>query len=56
MGYIILELGSVWNIMFCYIYECCMEVYVYFDMEEDMWIFYMMGKLDEMKYLVMSNE
>lgn len=57
MGYMILELGSVWNMMFCYIYECCMEVYVYFDyVNEDICVFYMMGKLDEIKYLVVDNE
>lgn len=52
----ILELGSFWNIMLCYMYECWMEVYVYFDMEEDIKIFYMMGDLVEIKYLVMGNE
>ena len=40
----------------CHTHERRMEAYVYFDMEEDTRIFHMMGKPDETKHLVMSNE
>ncbi len=56
MGYTILEPGSAWNTMPCHTHERRMEAYVYFDMEEDTRIFHMMGKPDETKHLVMSNE
>lgn len=38
-----LVLGNLWNIMLCYIYECWMEVYFYFNMDDDVCVFYMMG-------------
>lgn len=40
-----LVLGNLWNIMLCYIYERWMEVYFYFNMDDDVCVFYMMGQL-----------
>lgn len=56
MGYTILEPGSAWNTMPCHTHERRMETYVYFDMLEDTGVFHMMGKPDETKHLVVSNE
>ncbi|WP_213356589.1 5-dehydro-4-deoxy-D-glucuronate isomerase [Enterococcus casseliflavus] len=57
MGYTILEPGSAWNTMPSHIHERRMEAYVYFDFaNEDTKVFHMMGKPDETKHLVVSEE
>lgn len=57
MGYTILEPGSSWNTMPCHTHERRMEAYVYFDFgAEDARVFHMMGKPDETKHLVLSQE
>lgn len=56
MGYTILEEGSSWNTMPTHTHERRMETYLYFDMPEDNRIFHFMGKPDETKHLVMSND
>lgn len=56
MGMIILELNNVWNMMFCYLYDRRMEVYFYFDMLEDVFVLYLMGELQEIRYIVVRNE
>lgn len=33
LGYIMFEDGLVWNIMFVYVYDWCMEVYLYYGMQ-----------------------
>jgi 4-deoxy-L-threo-5-hexosulose-uronate ketol-isomerase len=56
MGYTILTPGSAWNTMPSHTHERRMETYLYFDMKEDTRVFHFMGKPDETKHLVISNE
>lgn len=56
MGMTILEPGSIWNTMPCHTHERRMEVYLYFNMDEDSVVFHLMGKPDETRHIVMRNE
>ena len=56
MGYTILEEGSSWNTMPCHTHERRMETYLYFDMQEDTKVFHLMGRPEETKHIVVSNE
>lgn len=56
MGMTILEEGSGWNTMPCHTHERRMEVYLYFDMEEDTRVFHLMGQPHETRHIVMKNE
>ena len=56
MGYTILEEGSSWNTMPCHTHERRMETYLYFDMKEDTKVFHLMGRPEETKHIVVSNE
>ncbi|MBR5474048.1 MAG: 5-dehydro-4-deoxy-D-glucuronate isomerase [Lachnospiraceae bacterium] len=56
MGMTCLEEGSAWNTMPSHTHERRMEVYMYFDMEEDTRVFHMMGQPNETRHIVMKNE
>jgi 4-deoxy-L-threo-5-hexosulose-uronate ketol-isomerase len=56
MGMTILEPGSVWNTMPCHTHERRMEVYLYFNMDEQSNVFHLMGTPDETRHIVVRNE
>lgn len=56
MGCTILNKGSVWNTMPSHTHERRMEVYMYFDFNEDNVVFHMMGEPKETRHIIMKNE
>lgn len=56
MGMTNLEPGSVWNTMPAHTHERRMEVYMYFEVQEDHVVFHMMGEGQETRHIVMKNE
>ncbi len=56
MGLTELQSGSLWNTMPSHTHERRMEVYLYFNMEENDIVFHMMGQPQETRHLVMHNE
>lgn len=56
MGITVLDEGNVWNTMPAHTHERRMEVYLYFDMDDDSVVFHYMGQPQETRHIVMKNE
>lgn len=56
MGATIMATGNVWNTMPPHTHERRMEVYFYFDIEEDNRVFHLCGKPGETKHIVVSDK
>ena len=56
MGMTHLEEGSVWNSMPCHTHDRRMEIYLYFDMDDDQMLMHFMGEPQETRHIVMHNE
>jgi len=56
MGMTLLEPQNVWNTMPCHTHARRMEVYFYFDIEEDNVVWHLTGEPNETRHLVVRNE
>ncbi|ADM98615.1 5-dehydro-4-deoxy-D-glucuronate isomerase [Dickeya dadantii] len=56
MGLTKLAEGNLWNTMPCHTHERRMEVYFYFDMDEETAVFHMMGQPQETRHILVHNE
>ena len=56
MGMTTVQQNSVWNSMPCHTHGRRMEVYFYFDLEEDAALLHLMGQPNETRHIVVRNE
>ena len=56
MGMTKMQPGNLWNTMPCHTHERRMEVYFYFNMQQDAAVFHFMGQPQETRHLVVQNE
>ncbi|MBP3952855.1 5-dehydro-4-deoxy-D-glucuronate isomerase [Bacillus suaedae] len=56
MGMTLLEPNNMWNTMPAHVHDRRMEVYLYFDMDEESRVFHFMGEPGETRHLVVKNE
>ncbi|GAE34777.1 5-dehydro-4-deoxy-D-glucuronate isomerase [Halalkalibacter akibai] len=56
MGMTLLEPNNMWNTMPAHVHDRRMEVYLYFDMDEESRVFHFMGEPSETRHLVVKNE
>lgn len=56
MGMTELAVGSSWNTMPSHTHERRMEVYFYFELEDDNVVFHMMGQPQETRHIILHNE
>ncbi len=55
MGMTLLEPGNMWNTMPAHLHARRMEVYCYFDIDDENVVFHLMGEPDETRHLVMRD-
>ena len=55
MGMTLLEPGNMWNTMPAHLHARRMEVYLYFDIDDDNVVFHLMGEPNETRHLVMRD-
>jgi 4-deoxy-L-threo-5-hexosulose-uronate ketol-isomerase len=56
MGMTLLDPNNMWNTMPAHVHDRRMEVYLYFDMDDESRIFHFMGQPNETRHLVVKNE
>ncbi|WP_026675627.1 5-dehydro-4-deoxy-D-glucuronate isomerase [Alkalihalobacterium bogoriense] len=56
MGMTLLEPNNMWNTMPAHVHDRRMEVYLYFDMDEESRVFHFMGEPQETRHMLVKNE
>ena len=56
MGMTVLDPNNMWNTMPTHTHERRMEVYFYFNMDENTRVFHLMGQPQETRHIIMANE